>query len=89
MLKADPGILQCEVRRLARNESRKRVCRKAVVLMGVGSGHLIFELDSGEEFTDTRKLNGCLMVRAPKVDTTWYLYIVVPGKAESWISNRR
>ena len=45
MLKADPNILQCGVRRLAQNVSRKCVCREAVGLMGVVGGHLIFELN--------------------------------------------
>ena len=44
MVKADPSILQCKIR-LARIVWRKCVCRKAVGLMRVGGGHLIFGLD--------------------------------------------
>jgi hypothetical protein len=35
---------------LARKVS-KCVCRKAIGSVGVGSGHLIFELNRGEDFT--------------------------------------
>ena len=42
MLKADPSISWCKVRLLAWN-----VLKKAVGLMGIGSGHLIFELSRG------------------------------------------
>jgi hypothetical protein len=53
MLKADPSILQSTVRRLAWNVWRNCVCR--IGLMGVGSGHMIFEHNRGDEdFTDTR-----------------------------------
>jgi len=56
MLEADPSILQGGVRRLARNVSRKCIC---IGLMGVGSGHLIFELNrDDEDSTDTRNLMG-------------------------------
>ena len=52
MLKADPSILRRKVRRLW-NVWRRCVCR--VGLLGVGSGHLIFEFNRGDEnFTDTR-----------------------------------
>jgi hypothetical protein len=57
MLKADPSILRCKVRW---NVSRKCVCRKPVGLMGIGSGHIIFELNrrGDEDFTDTRNRMG-------------------------------
>jgi hypothetical protein len=72
MLKADRSILQCKVRQLVWNVLR----RKAVGLMGVGSGHdLIFELNSDEEFNDTWKLNGCLMVRALKIEGSVYIVL--------------
>jgi hypothetical protein len=69
MSKADPSILQCKVRQLAWNVLRKCVCRKIVGLMG---GHMIFELRGVMRIVD------CLIVRAPNIDTTRYLYIVFP-----------
>jgi hypothetical protein len=51
MLKVDPSIAQCKVRRLVWNVLRKCVCRKVVGLMDVGAGHLN---RGDEDFTDTR-----------------------------------
>jgi hypothetical protein len=76
MSKANPSILQCNIWRLARIVSRKRVCRKDVGLMGarVGSGHLIVELDRV-----MRELSG------GEVPEPQYLYVGNPmGEPETW-----
>jgi hypothetical protein len=43
----DPNILRCMIMRLMRNGMRKRVCKKVIGSMGVGSGHLILRAQQG------------------------------------------
>ena len=49
MLETDRSIFQCMVMRFGRNVSRKCGCREAVGLVGVGRGHLILQLNGGDE----------------------------------------